>query len=557
MHDGLMRASLFLMRYTSFVSRTACVLMFLADAPFAAPQIGVPAAAPQTTAPAASQDPLKRDTPQSSVFSFLEAAHAKNYTRARRYLDLRNVSRSDRAGKGAELSGQLAQVLDRDVDFDIGSLSRSPEGDEQDSLPADLELVDTFMVDGKSEPLELERVTLKSGGKVWLFSEKSLALIPKLAVLTSTSPIEKHLPPVLVNWTLIQTPLWRWISRWLSRLAVYLLDQLLARVAPKMDGSVLKSLIAPLQFLFPVIVFRAAIEPIGPSPLLRLDLDRALVVLLFLGIAWLCARIVDVFTGRLREHLIARHSAISYSVLPLGSRVVKLTILLLALMAVLNDWGYNTSTILAGLGVGGLAIALAAQKTVENLFGGVAVISDRPVSIGDYCKFGDKAGTVEDIGIRSTRVRTIDRTLVSVPNGMFSSMTIENFARRDKMLFHITLNLRRDTQPDQVRSLLQSIGENLTRDPRIEEGATPIRFIGVGAYSLDLEIFVYIRTKDGDEFLKTQQELLLTVLDEIAAAGTALAIPTQASVVYSTAPADQPSPDAAMPVQAAVRNNRN
>src|ERR1700749_1850992 len=135
MHDGLMRASLFLMRYTSFVSRTACVLMFLAGAPFAAPQIGVPAAAPQTTAPAASQDPLKRDTPQSSVFSFLEAAHAKNYTRARRYLDLRNVSRSDRAGKGAELSGQLAQVLDRDVDFDIGSLRRGPEGDEHDSRP--------------------------------------------------------------------------------------------------------------------------------------------------------------------------------------------------------------------------------------------------------------------------------------------------------------------------------------------------------------------------------------------------------------------------------------
>ena len=158
--------------------------------------------------------------------------------------------------------------------------------------------------------------------------------------------------------------------------------------------------------LFPVVVFRAAIEPIGSSPVLRLDLDRVLIVLLFLGIAWLCARIVDVFTRRLREHLIARHSAISYSVLPLGSRVVKLTILLLALMAVLNHWGYNTSTILAGLGVGGLAIALAAQKTVENLFGGVAVISDRPVSIGDYCKFGDKAGTVEDIGIRSTRVRS-------------------------------------------------------------------------------------------------------------------------------------------------------
>jgi MscS family membrane protein len=226
-------------------------------------------------------------------------------------------------------------------------------------------------------------------------------------------------------------------------------------------------------------------------------------------------------------------------------------------MAVLDNWGYNTSTILAGLGVGGLAIALAAQKTVENLFGGVAVISDRPVSIGDYCKFDGKEGTVEDIGLRSTRVRTNDRTLVTVPNGMFSSMTIENIARRDKMLFHITLNLRRDTKPEQVRALLQSIGANLKRDPRVEEGTTPIRFVGVGAYSLDLEIFVYIRTQNGDEFLKAQQDILLSVLDEIAAAGTALAIPTQASVVYSTAPLDQPSAPAALPAQAAVRSNRN
>ncbi len=544
--------------------------MVLGGARLATPQVPAPAAAtPQTAAPAAPQDPLKRDTPQSSVFNFLEAAHAKNYARAWRYLDLRNLPESERANNGVELARQLAQILDRDAGFDIGSLSRKPEGDENDGLAPDRELVDTFVVNGKSEPLELERVTLRSGAKVWVFSEKSVALIPKLVVLSSSSPIEKHLPPILVNWTLVQTPLWRWIalllaalflaavSRWLARLAVYLVDHLLGRVAPHLNGDVLKSLIGPLQLLFPVLLFRAAIAPIGASPLLRLELDRALVFLLFLGIAWLCARVVDVLSVRVREALIARHSSVSYAVVSLGSRVVKLTILLLALMAVLNNWGYNTSTLLAGLGVGGLAIALAAQKTVENLFGGVAVISDRPVSIGDYCKFGDISGTVEDIGLRSTRVRTTDRTLVTVPNGLFSAMTIENFAPRDKLLFHITLNLRRDTKPDQVRALLQSIGENLTRDPRVEEGATPIRFVGVGAYSLDLEIFVYIRTSDYDKFLKIQQELLLKVLDEVEGAGTSLAIPTQANLVYSTVPSDQSSRDAAIPGPAAVRNNGN
>jgi MscS family membrane protein len=526
-------------------ARAACILALVGGSGFAAPQ----------TPPAETHDPLNRDTPQSSVFSFLEACRAKDYSRAWRYLDLRDLPRDQRLSNGTQLAKQLSQVLDRDATFDIGSLSHEPDGDEKDELPPDRERIDTFVVDGRSESLLLERITLQSGLKVWLFSPDSVRLVPKLVLLTGGSVIEKHLPPPLVNWTLMDTALWRWIallllalllaavSRWLSRLAVFLVDKALARLSPGVSAGTLKSLIAPLQLLFPVVVFRAALASIGPSPLLRLALERALTGLLFLGFAWLSARIVDVFIGRLRGVLNARHNATYLSVLPLASRVVKLVIFLLIVAAILSNWGYNTSTILAGLGVGGLAIALAAQKTVENLFGGVAVISDRPVAIGDYCKFGDREGTVEDIGLRSTRVRTTDRTLVTVPNGLFSAMTIENFARQDKMLFHIKLNLRRDTTPDQVRALLRSIGATLTGNPRIEAGATPVRFVGLGSYSLDLEIFVYILTRNGDEFLRIQQELLLTVLDEIAAAGTALALPTQASVSDSlTALSNQPNP---------------
>jgi MscS family membrane protein len=204
--------------------------------------------------------------------------------------------------------------------------------------------------------------------------------------------------------------------------------------------------------------------------------------------------------------------------------------------AVIGSWGYNTSTIWAGLGIGGVAVALAAQKTIENLFGGVAVVSDRPVAVGDFCKFGDRVGTVEDIGLRSTRVRTLDRTLVSVPNAEFSSLVLENFSQRDKVWFHPTLNLRRDTHPDQVRSVLEAIRRILTEHPKVEVGPLPVRFIGAGSYSLDVEVFAYIQTADYDEFLKIQQDLLLKILDAISAAGTALAIPTQASVFYSNLP---------------------
>src|SRR5436309_10094691 len=165
---------------------------------------------------------------------------------------------------------------------------------------------------------------------------------------------------------------------------------------------------------------------------------RGVTLLVFLGLAGLCAGIVALALCRLRITLEARRQTFAHSVLPLVSRVVKLMILLLTIAAVLSSWGYNTSTILAGLGVGGLAIALAAQKTIENLFGGVAVISDRPVFVGYFCRFGDQVGTVEDIGLRSTRIRTNERTLFSVPKAEVSSMMRVNFATGDKSLFAMT-----------------------------------------------------------------------------------------------------------------------
>jgi MscS family membrane protein len=505
----------------------------------------VDAATKPTPSTPNQQDPLNRETPESSVFRFLEACHARNYAQAWRYLDLRGLPEDKRTQEGPQLAQQLEQVLDRDPRFDVASLSRQAEGDVNDGLAGDREIVDTFTVDGKQQQLLLERARLRSGLQVWLFAPESIGLIPKLALLFSSSPVDKYLPPQLVNYKPMDTPLWRWIamvllavvlgavSRWISRAALFVAGAFVKFKPLHFDRKVLDSFAGPFQLLLPAAIFRAALPVLGLSALLRLGLQRLCELLLIAGFAWLFIRMVDASIGGLRSVLTARKSSFPYASMSLASRILKLTILVFAFTALLSDWGYNTSTILAGLGVGGIAIALAAQKTIENLFGGVSVISDRPVRVGDYCKFGDRSGTVEDIGLRSTRVRTIDRTLVSVPNGAFAAMTLENFNQRDKMLFHITLNLRRDTTPEQVRAVLESVGKTLTTHSKIEAGAVPIRFVGIGSYSLDLEVFVYVLTMDGDEFLKIQQELLLTILDEIAAAGTALALPTQASVDYS------------------------
>ena len=504
-------------------------------------------------APALNKDPLDRDSPQNSVVAFLEAAHAQNYGRARRYMDLRSMPEDQRLSDGTELARQLQTILDRDTQFDVGNLSHNPEGDLSDSLPPNRERVDTFHVNVQTLELDLERITLHSGLSVWVFSSDSVARIPLIAQQTNNSVIERHLPLPLVDWQMIDTPLWRWIglvllafalaaiSKLLSRSALWLTHEGLRRAAPKWDLSMLRTFVGPLRLLLSVSLFRAGMEWFAPSALLRLYLGRTLALLFFWGIFWLCAVIIDAVIRHLRRRLEAKHRAFSYSVLPLAGRVFKIVVLLLAFAAVLGEWGYNTSTLLAGLGIGGVAIALASQKTIENLFGSVSVISDRPVSVGEFCKFGNSMGTVEDIGLRSTTIRTLDRTLLTVPNGSFSTMALDNFDRRDKMLFHVTLNLRRDTTPDQMRVLLQAITKLLRNASKLEAGGLPARFVGIGSYSLDIEIFAYVRTLDGDEFMKVQQDLFLSIMDAVQAAGTALALPTQASVDYGSKPASAPS----------------
>lgn len=256
------------------------------------------AAYPQT-APAVPtakpQDPLHRESPQGCVFAFLEARHSRNYARAWKYPDLRKLSADERFKNGPQLAQQLEQILDRDARFDVAELSREPGGEPSDGLSSDRERVDSFTVNGKTLELQLERVTLRSGASVWLFSSDSVERIPQLAQLLTDSPIEKRLPAPLVSWKLFDTSLWRWIalslllvataalSRLLAQLVLLLASPVLLRFGPQMNRQTLQVFAGPLRLLLSVAMFRAGREWIGPSALLRLWLEGILALLFFLG----------------------------------------------------------------------------------------------------------------------------------------------------------------------------------------------------------------------------------------------------------------------------------
>jgi MscS family membrane protein len=479
----------------------------------------------------AQNDPLDRLTPQSSILHFLEACHSRDYTKASYYLDLSHMSPTDRAKDGPDLARQLEDLLD-DTPFDIATLSRQPEGDQSDGLSAGLEALDSFQVDRKTLNLQLERVALKGGQKVWLVSADSVAMIPQAHQLVAETPFEKRLPQGLVTVEVLDTPVWRWLALILLGFLLWVVAGLISRAVvamarPLIDAPNFRD---PLRTILTVAGFRGVLELAPPSAIVRLFIERSLGLIFSLALAWGAAVAVDLLASRWNSRLDPRVQAVSYSVLPLGRQVLKLCLFLIAILSVLSAWGYNTSTILAGLGVGGLAVALAAQKTIENLFGGISVIGDRPVLVGDTCRFGDKTGTVMHIGLRSTRLRTGDRTVICVPNGQFSSMALENISVRDKILFDTMLNLRRDTTPDQLQQVLSSIRSIMENHPKLDPGKNPVSFVKIGTYSLDIQATAYVKTSDDNEFATVRQDLLIRILQAVEQAGTALAVPLQESV---------------------------
>jgi MscS family membrane protein len=193
----------------------------------------------------------------------------------------------------------------------------------------------------------------------------------------------------------------------------------------------------------------------------------------------------------------------------------------------LGLFGINVKTTLAGLGIGGLAIALAAQKTLENLIGGVSLLMDKAIHVGDFCQIGGQLGTVEDIGLRSLKLRTLDQNLSVVPNGSLAQMQFENMARRSKLLINQTFSLRIETQAEQLRFVVDRVQSMLNQHPAIEPGTCRVRVMSFVGAAFQLELFAYGKTGDWAQFTAIRQDVILKIAEIVEASGTRFAAPTQ------------------------------
>lgn len=519
--------------YFRVFALTFALLCAGASPALAAPS--APDAGVLTAQPTITQEVVAPDSPRAAVAQFLELCRRSRYTEAAAYLDL---GRSEK-GRGPELAQRLKAVLDRHW-VELDRLSPRSEGDLSDKR-SNFDRVTTIPGgSGSGDPVELER---QDGNGIdspaWIFSRGTVRRIDDWFARLDDRWLLEHLPPPLLRHGPFEVLYWQWIAlpllcviAWgagilLTRATRKVSRQLVRRVSPRWGEPSLFLLRKPLILFWALAVLYLTVPWLAlyaPALALTLKLLHAGFAIVFFWALW-C--LIDAAGGLAARTPWAVDHRAARMLLPLGRRLAKVVVFASGVVALLSALGYSVTTLVAGLGIGGLALALSAQKTIENLFGAFSIALDQPFREGDFVAIeGEVLGTVEKIGLRSTRIRTLDRTLVSYPNGKLAEMRLESYTARDRMRLHTILRLAHGTTTAQARLVLEDLEGVLRSHPKIWPDAVNVRLKAVTAEALEIEVMAWFQTPEWSEFLVIRQDTLLEFMRVIEEAGTQLAFPT-------------------------------
>ncbi|HEV3421001.1 MAG TPA: mechanosensitive ion channel family protein [Candidatus Acidoferrum sp.] len=553
-----------------FVHRPLLLAFFLLGFSSAAlpqiPGLTTPQPAPAAkSASAVPPDPLGRETPRGTLLGFIKAAQEEEYAKAVEYFQ--PPSRRRRSEQDdEELAAQLLTIFNQKFAGALELTSPDPIGRLDDGLLPDQERITGALGTTDKFPIQMIRLADEQGRKLWYFSRSTLDHVPEMYESLTFPEIEKQIPQTLVSHRLLFMPLWQWIAIGVflpvALLGGRLITMLLAFGVNRSRKARNKPPLAPQKFfqVDPITLTIAIVSHyifvgyIGTSLLYRLYYRKVVWVFLAFDFYWILTSITRAIASRIGSSLTRRGMLAERSIVSLIRRFTQVSIFLLVTLLVLKNLGVDVSTALAGIGIGSLALGLGAQKTFENLFGGVSILFDKVIQIGDTCRINNQAGVVEDIGLRSTRLRTAERTLLSIPNGIMASAVVENLRFRDKFLCQQTIRLRYDLSPDHVRYVLGQIQNLLIEDPKVEDPSARVRFLRFAEYALEVEIYCYILEPEYNHYLATQEQLLLKIMDAIEKAGAVVALPTQTTFVTQDSWID---PQKAKAAEAAVEKARD
>uniref|UniRef100_A9A833 MscS Mechanosensitive ion channel n=1 Tax=Methanococcus maripaludis (strain C6 / ATCC BAA-1332) TaxID=444158 RepID=A9A833_METM6 len=302
---------------------------------------------------------------------------------------------------------------------------------------------------------------------------------------------------------------------------------LAGKTKTKLDDVVLDAVEIPLIIVVFVLFFKYGLNNLVLPDHLALWLNESLTVAItFAGVLFLLKIVDDIIVNYVVPIVEKSENKLDDQLVPLMRKLVKFLILIAGMLLILSNVGYNISALLAGLGIGGLAVALAAKDTIENLIAGFIIIVDRPFKLGDWIKWGGKEGIVEEVGIRSTRVRSFGDTIITVPNANIVQTEIENFSERRKRQVKATIGLTYDTPVEKVKRA-KEIMENVLNDHHGVVDPIRVSFVEFGSFSLDLRVEYFVRDFGFDFFLNTKDEVNIKIKEEFEKENIEFAFPTQ------------------------------
>ena len=532
-------------------------LLFLSALMMAAPQLRAQIKLPNplgNTSRQAAESSAKRDTvvlveqgsPRQSLEQYYSLARDGKWQAAGRYLVMPEGTDSTVIARQAE---RLKAVLDRYLWVDFNELSPRLVGDTADGLSEVMEQIGVIpRPNGLYEPVRLVRTQRADGQTFWAFAPSTVRRIDEWYGDIGENWLRELFPEPLRRTGPLRVQWWQWLALLalvpvvmlagtvLERLIMLGLRFIVRKTTPTWDNELLTQLRSPLLLVCVALFTGPLVGHIGLNAAVEGFVASTIKALITIAFFWALIRGLDVAQRRIISTAWANQRADVLSLAPLGGRLAKIFVAFLGITAVLSLFNIPVGTLLAGVGIGGIAIALGAQKTLENVIGSLAIVGDKPFEVGDWIKVEDVEGTVEAVRLRSTRIRTFDRTVVTYPNGKLADMRLESYAARDRYRLHTTVGLSYQTGSDTVLAVARGIEAFLRQHPKIWPDMVISRVKAFGPYAIEIDVNAWFLCADMNEFRAVREAALVGILKVVEENGASPAIPTTRLVM------DQPSP---------------
>jgi len=470
-------------------------------------------------------------TPLTTAIGFMRFAENGDYDRAAEYLDLRYLPDEMKAADGTVLAEHLYVVISRKIPIDFGALSDEPDGRDGDGLPSYRDALGQVETSRGQLTIFLQHVPGPGDSSIWKISNATVAQIPALYDEFGYSRIVEAVHRYSPEGSLFGAEYFKWIIALLAGFAAALawlvvagpLSRFLTRRNAHNKERVRRFLARPIPAVIFILLGYTVLSNLGLGVKASRMAEGGTMVTIV--IVWLLFSSINLSRDIYARYLKTRNRESALMLLQPITSTAKVLIVILALVIWLDNIGVNVTALVAGLGVGGLAVALVLQKPLEDIMGAITLYTQQPVTVGQYCTCGDVTGTVEEINLRTTRIRTLKNTVVVIPNASFATASIENVTARRRILHDQTVRLALGTSEKLFRSVLEKLREMLLTIDKVAKDAARVRLIGFGEFSIDVQVFAYVETTDWSEFLAIAEEINLGTIAVLEKAGAKIAEP--------------------------------